>query len=149
MITLSGLVPGEDIEIVYTGLRPGEKLYEELLTEEEEQTHAVRDRIQVTQSPPPPDDLALRLVELRRLADVGDAGPIVRAFQALVPSYSPRRAGLPFGVPAAGRAAAAAPVEPRPRASPTPPRARADRRPLARDGIGPERPGPNGREGRA
>ncbi|MEJ2189277.1 MAG: nucleoside-diphosphate sugar epimerase/dehydratase, partial [Acidobacteriota bacterium] len=36
MITMSGLVPDVDIPIVYTGLRPGEKLYEELLTEEEE-----------------------------------------------------------------------------------------------------------------
>ncbi|MGS0748820.1 polysaccharide biosynthesis protein [Halpernia sp. GG3] len=33
MITLSGLEPGADIDIVYTGLRPGEKLYEELLSD--------------------------------------------------------------------------------------------------------------------
>lgn len=35
MIRLYGLIPGKDIEIVYTGLRPGEKLYEELLTDKE------------------------------------------------------------------------------------------------------------------
>ena len=35
MIQLSGLIPGKDIQIVYTGLRPGEKLYEELLTDKE------------------------------------------------------------------------------------------------------------------
>ena len=36
MIQLSGLIPGKDIQIVYTGLRPGEKLYEELLTGKED-----------------------------------------------------------------------------------------------------------------
>ena len=35
MIELAGLIPGEDIEIEYTGLRPGEKLYEEVLSNSE------------------------------------------------------------------------------------------------------------------
>ena len=35
IITLSGYTPNEDIDIVYSGLRPGEKLYEELLMSEE------------------------------------------------------------------------------------------------------------------
>ena len=41
MIKLAGLTPSKDIEIQFTGLRPGEKLYEELLNKEEEviQTH--------------------------------------------------------------------------------------------------------------
>ena len=41
MITMAGHVPDVDIAIEFTGLRPGEKLYEELLTEEEERTHQV------------------------------------------------------------------------------------------------------------
>lgn len=35
MVQLSGLIPGKDIQIVFTGLRPGEKLFEELLTDKE------------------------------------------------------------------------------------------------------------------
>jgi FlaA1/EpsC-like NDP-sugar epimerase len=47
MITLSGFEPDKDIEIVYTGLRPGEKLYEELIVEGENVKHTERDDIMV------------------------------------------------------------------------------------------------------
>jgi FlaA1/EpsC-like NDP-sugar epimerase len=87
MITLSGRVPGDDVPIVYTGLRPGEKLHEEVLTEEEERTHAVRKRIRVTASPPPPPDLSVRLATLRRAAEAGDRAAILEALRGLVPSY--------------------------------------------------------------
>jgi FlaA1/EpsC-like NDP-sugar epimerase len=45
LIRLSGLTPGEDIEIRYTGIRPGEKLYEEILTSEEGTTATKHNRI--------------------------------------------------------------------------------------------------------
>lgn len=47
MIRLSGLEPDKDISIVFTGLRPGEKLYEELLTEGEEIKSTLHNKIKV------------------------------------------------------------------------------------------------------
>jgi len=47
MIRLSGLDPGRDIEIVFTGTRPGEKLCEEVLTREEDVTDTKHDAIKV------------------------------------------------------------------------------------------------------
>jgi len=87
LITMAGLVPGEDINIVFTGLRPGEKMYEELLTEEEEQTHEVRNRVMVAKSPAPPVDLQERLRELRRAAEVGDREAILKGLKRMVPTY--------------------------------------------------------------
>ena len=117
MIALSGRVAGTDVRIAYTGLRPGEKLAEELLTDEEEQSHAVRDRIRIARSPAPPPDLELRLAELRRLSDVGEPGAILGALRTLVPTYRllPGAAALPVPV---SRPAAVA--EPRPRVAEVP-----------------------------
>jgi FlaA1/EpsC-like NDP-sugar epimerase len=88
LIMMAGHVPDEDIPIVYTGLRPGEKLHEELLTEQEERTQAVRNRIRVACSPAPPPDLPARLAELRILADDGDREGVLQALRVLVPTFS-------------------------------------------------------------
>lgn len=45
MIKMKGYVPYQDIDIIFTGLRPGEKLYEELLLDEEAVHHTEHDRI--------------------------------------------------------------------------------------------------------
>ena len=52
MIRLSGYVPGEDIKIEFTGLRPGEKLYEELLIDEKNLVETENKRIFVVQMGP-------------------------------------------------------------------------------------------------
>jgi FlaA1/EpsC-like NDP-sugar epimerase len=87
LIIMAGRVPGADIPIVYTGLRPGEKLHESPLTEDEEQTEEVRDRIRVARSPTPAGDLRTRLEELRRLVEAGDREAIRVVIQQLVPTY--------------------------------------------------------------
>ena len=87
MITMAGYIPGVEIPIVYQGLRAGEKLHEVPLTEDEERTEVVRSRIRVATSPPPPADLADRLLELRHAAEIGDREGIARVIRRLVPTF--------------------------------------------------------------
>jgi len=49
MIRLSRFIPGEDIEIVFTGIRPGEKLYEEVLTDSERTNVTKHDKIYIAE----------------------------------------------------------------------------------------------------
>jgi FlaA1/EpsC-like NDP-sugar epimerase len=87
MITMAGLVAGEDIKIEFIGLRPGEKLTEELMTEEEESSQILRDKIFATRSPAPPLDLVDQLLDLRRFAESSNREGIVRILQHLVPTF--------------------------------------------------------------
>jgi FlaA1/EpsC-like NDP-sugar epimerase len=89
MITMSGHVVGVDIPIVFTGLRPGEKIAEEILTEEEEQTSVARNKILAAKSPPPAQDLLQRLERLRVAADQNQRQDIRHMLRELVPSYRP------------------------------------------------------------
>lgn len=52
MIRLMGLKAGDDVDIVYTGLRPGEKLHEELVSQEEESIRTMHGKITMVKSPP-------------------------------------------------------------------------------------------------
>ena len=94
LVTLAGLVPGRDISIVYTGLRPGEKLNEDVLTEEEERSQFVRNGIRVARAPPPPPE-ALDLVEtLGEALAQENGGLAMHLLRVLVPSYQlPERSG--------------------------------------------------------
>ncbi|HRS17185.1 MAG TPA: nucleoside-diphosphate sugar epimerase/dehydratase [Thermoanaerobaculaceae bacterium] len=90
MIIMAGRTPDVDIKIEYTGLRPGEKLYEELLTEEEEETHQAMKKVFTAVCPPPPFNLDARLDELERAAAAENAARVIELLQSLVPSYTPR-----------------------------------------------------------
>jgi FlaA1/EpsC-like NDP-sugar epimerase len=87
MITMAGHVAGGDIPIVFTGLRPGEKIAEEIFTEEEEETQVARNRILVAKSPPPPEDLVERIRRLHQVVDTVDRIGIRRILREMLPSY--------------------------------------------------------------
>ena len=88
LIRLSGLKPEEDVKIAYCGLRPGEKLYEELmLTEEAETLDNTRfDKINVLRPVVIGDDFEDKLAALEACA--GREPALVRdALRVLVPTY--------------------------------------------------------------
>jgi FlaA1/EpsC-like NDP-sugar epimerase len=102
LITMAGLIPGRDIPIVYTGLRPGEKLTEDLLTEEEERSQVVRNGIRVARTPPPLPG-ALEVVDaLGEALVLGNTEHAMLLLRRLVPSYRPA-APPPAQAAAAGR----------------------------------------------
>jgi FlaA1/EpsC-like NDP-sugar epimerase len=90
MITLAGKVPEQDIPIVVTGLRPGEKLDEQLMTEEEARTsRVVRDGILSVRSAMGPPDLVDRIAILERLAAEADRPAILATLREALPGYTP------------------------------------------------------------
>lgn len=107
MITLAGCVPDRDIPIVFTGLRPGEKLDEVLMTEEEAaSSHVVDGWVRVSRPQTPPRDLSSRIIALERLARRGDRAALLDELRATVPSYRPfaqaPRASVPRAIDLAG-----------------------------------------------
>src|SRR5262249_20480263 len=88
MIRLSGFEPDEDIAVVFTGLRPGEKLEEELVDDGERVVTTAHDRIRVLHGPRhvlPPGWLGGLQLCVRR----GDTAGALRLLQQAVPGYTP------------------------------------------------------------
>ena len=91
MIVLSGLVPDQDIQIVYSGLRPGEKLYEELFEEAEqvEPTAHAKIRRAITASAVQSDRLDRAIANLEAAVSHGDEDELIRRLHEAVPTYTP------------------------------------------------------------
>ena len=91
MILLSGHVPDKDIKITYTGLRPGEKLYEELFGDKEcvEPTSHAKIKRAITHVAFGPGELDRHIEELDHLLQDGHSDRIVRKLGEMVSSYEP------------------------------------------------------------
>ncbi|WP_294155490.1 nucleoside-diphosphate sugar epimerase/dehydratase [uncultured Clostridium sp.] len=88
LIKLSGLEPNKDIKIVFTGLRPGEKLYEELLMSEEGLEDTVHKKIYVGKPTfEDMDKLTVKLDQLHKLLELNDIDEIKHQMQTIVPTY--------------------------------------------------------------
>lgn len=87
MISLSGLQYPEDIDIVFTGLRPGEKLYEELLADGENTQPTYHEKIMIAKTQPIDEHAILELIETLYAAKTKSSDDIVRILKKLVPEY--------------------------------------------------------------
>ena len=89
MIRLMGLKVGDDIDIVYTGLRPGEKLHEELVSEEEESIRTMHGKITMVKSPPVDwPELREQIENIVLSLNENDPAVILDLLVSLIPSAS-------------------------------------------------------------
>jgi FlaA1/EpsC-like NDP-sugar epimerase len=103
LILLSGLKPDEDIKIKFTGMRPGEKLYEELSTMLEDTVPTNHEKIRIYAGNGMPEgDIGMWLLGLREACESRDAGRLVVALKEIVLDYSPSAHLLKRVIPARG-----------------------------------------------
>ncbi len=90
LILLSGLRPEEDIKIEYTGIRPGEKLYEEVSSYLEDTVPSEHEKVRIfTGREMPETDLVGWIDSLQRICDLRDIGKLLIALKQVVVDYNP------------------------------------------------------------
>jgi FlaA1/EpsC-like NDP-sugar epimerase len=88
LITLSGFRPGEDIEMVFTGPRPGEKLFEELSIAGEDMLATRHPKIAAWKNiPKDRQTLRAEIDRLIAIADSQDYDKIIESITQLIPEY--------------------------------------------------------------
>jgi len=90
MVRLAGLEPGVDIQIVFSGLRPGEKLFEELKLDGENIKPTFHEKIRVLEGGPVPfDQVRVWLEELSALVESRNVHALIALLASIVPEYWP------------------------------------------------------------
>jgi FlaA1/EpsC-like NDP-sugar epimerase len=90
LVRFSGLVPHKDIRIVFTGLRPGEKLDEELVSASESHERTDVEKVRVVQTTEPHcDELQTNTARLRQAVQQSCAATAIAELRRLVPEYAP------------------------------------------------------------
>jgi CheY-like chemotaxis protein len=90
MIKLSGLEPDKDIKIVFMGLRPGEKMYEALVAEDEELLKTSHEKIMVLESNKENGENIIKYLEaLEQIVACGDRYSLIGQLKKIVPNYKP------------------------------------------------------------
>jgi FlaA1/EpsC-like NDP-sugar epimerase len=92
LIRLSGLEPHKDIPIIFTGVRPGEKLFEEVLTAEEGVEPTVHRKIFKAKIKRSSSEEILneKIERLKNFAQTQDRAAIIRTLQEIVPTFKPQ-----------------------------------------------------------
>ena len=118
LIRLSGFTPHEDIKIEFTGLRPGEKLDEELVGNSEDTVPTTVDKIRVVErNGANGEEVEQGLEQLLHVLARGDHADMMRAISVLVPEYGPWaghavKPVIPFPAPLRSPAAVKRVIEP-------------------------------------